>query len=127
MPQSTSAVKSKEAFIDRRSFLKAAAPCFAFAVESSGSIVKSQTPLERGQFGESDLGWVRDQLLQQVNAERSAAGLSQLQLDDLASNVANVHALDMAQGDFLSHWGSDGRKPYQRYSFAGGIDANQLE
>ena len=31
----------------------------------------------------------------------------------------------MIQGDFLSHWGSDGRKPYHRYSFAGGTDAVQ--
>jgi hypothetical protein len=31
----------------------------------------------------------------------------------------------MATGHFISHWGRDGRKPYQRYSFAGGIDAVQ--
>jgi hypothetical protein len=31
----------------------------------------------------------------------------------------------MVKGDFLSHWGSDGLKPYQRYSFAGGSDAIQ--
>lgn len=31
----------------------------------------------------------------------------------------------MATGHFISHWGRDGRKPYHRYSFAGGIDALQ--
>src|SRR5437667_142849 len=60
-----------------------------------------------------------------VNGERAAAGLNALVLDDLACNVANAHALDLATGKFLSHWGSDGRKPYHRYSFAGGIDAVQ--
>ena len=115
-------MRLEERLITRRSFLKAARPCLGLAV---GSLVLSQTPIERGQFSENDLGWVRDQLLQLVNTERSAAGLTPLRLDDLASSVAGGHALDMARGEFLSHWGSDGRKPYQRYSFAGGIDAIQ--
>ena len=57
--------------------------------------------------------------------ERSQAGLSALQLDELACKVADDHARDMANGRFLSHWGSDGRKFYHRYSFAGGTDAAQ--
>lgn len=60
-----------------------------------------------------------------VNAERADAGLNHLLLDDLACQVATEHALDMAKGDFLSHWGRDGRKAYHRYSFAGGIAAVQ--
>ena len=108
--------------IARRSFLKAVVPCFAFTV---GSAVRSQTPIERGQFGEDDLGTARAQLLDLVNSERSLAGATRLELDDLACKVANEHALDMVKGDFLSHWGSDGLKPYQRYSFAGGSDAIQ--
>ena len=40
----------------------------------------------------------------------------------LACQVENRHAQDMAKGEFLSHWGSDGLKPYQRYSLAGGND-----
>ncbi|MCU1266698.1 MAG: hypothetical protein JWM21_3016 [Acidobacteria bacterium] len=125
MSQNTSVVNIKESAIARRSFLKAAAPCLLFAMGSGASILKSQVLAERGEFGDSDLGWVRDQLLELVNSERAAAGLSQLQLDDLASSVANKHAYDMAQAKFMGHWGSDGRKPYQRYSFAGGIDAMQ--
>jgi len=66
---------------------------------------------------------VRNQLLDMVNRERRDAGLHILELDELACRVAEAHAIDMAQGGFLSHWGTDGRKPYQRYSFAGGIDA----
>ena len=66
---------------------------------------------------------VRNQLLDMVNHERIDAGLSILKLDELACRVAEAHAIDMAQGGFLSHWGTDGRKPYHRYSFAGANDA----
>lgn len=104
--------------IDRRSFLIAAAP-LALGLRR----IASAQIVERGLFEEKDLPLVRDQLLDAVNNERSALGLSRLELDDLACQVANAHALDMAQGRFLSHWGRDGRKAYQRYSFAGGIDA----
>jgi len=107
--------------ISRRSFLKSAAP-FALGLRT---IARGQTPFERGRFSEDDLPMAREQLLRTVNEERSQAGLSKLELDGLACNVAGDHALDMAKGEFLSHWGSDGRKPYQRYSFAGGTDAVQ--
>ena len=107
--------------IDRRSFLQAAAP-FAFGVSV---IARGQIPIERGRFSEEAIPLAREQLLKQVNAERTAAGLSQLQLDELACQVANEHARDMVQRGFLSHWGSDGRKPYHRYCFAGGTDALQ--
>ena len=111
-----------ETSIARRSFLKAVVPCLTFTV---GSVVRSQTLIERGQFGDDDLGAARAQLLDLVNSERSLAGATRLKLDDLACKVANEHALDMVKGDFLSHWGSDGLKPYQRYSFAGGSDASE--
>ena len=65
----------------------------------------------------------QNQLLSLVNQERTAAGLTVLKLDELACRVAEQHAIDMAEHAFLSHWGRDGRKPYQRYSFAGGTDA----
>ena len=106
--------------INRRLFLKVGA---AFALMPSA--VRGQIPIERGRFSEDYLPLARNRLLDLVNTERSRAGLSRLELDDLACRVANDHARDMAAGRFLSHWGSDGRKPYQRYSFAGGIDAVQ--
>ena len=64
-------------------------------------------------------------LLNQVNIERAEAGLTSLKLDSLACRVAAQHAIEMARNDFLSHWGLDGRKPYHRYSFAGGVEAIQ--
>ncbi len=114
-------VTSNRNATDRRTFLKAAAPF----VLGLGAIARGQIPIERGRFSEDDIAAAREQLLTQVNAERASAGLSLLELDNLACKVANEHARDMVGGEFLSHWGSDGRKPYHRYSFAGGTDALQ--
>ena len=105
--------------ITRRSFLQTTA-AFGLGLRT---IARGQIPIERGRFSEDDIAAAREQLLTQVNAERASAGLSFLELDDLACQVANRHARDMATGEFLSHWGSDGRKPYHRYSFAGGTAA----
>jgi len=107
--------------INRRSFLKSAA---SFGLGFL-RVARRQTPIERRRFSEDDVPLAREQLLRMVNEERSQAGLGKLELDDLACSVASEHALDMAKGEFLSHWGSDGRKPYQRYSFAGGTNAVQ--
>src|SRR5437879_7319429 len=106
--------------ISRRSFLETGA---AFALLKT--IAFGQVPIERGRFSDDDVPLARERLLKLVNDERAKNDLSQLALDDLACTVATAHALDMANGHFLSHWGSDGRKPYQRYSFAGGVDAVQ--
>lgn len=106
---------------DRRVFLKTAAP-FALGLFST---TRGQILIERGQFNENDIPPARQRLLEMVNFERSKAGLNRLQLDDLACKVASEHALDMAKAGFLNHWGSDGLKPYQRFSFAGGTDAVQ--
>jgi len=107
--------------VTRRSFIQAAAPL----VLSLHVIARGQTPIERGRFSDNDLPLAREQLLKMVNTERAKAGRSQLELDDLACRVASEHAADMANQSFLSHWGTDGRKPYHRYSFAGGTGAVQ--
>jgi hypothetical protein len=107
--------------ITRRSFLKRAAP----VALGFRALARGQMPAERERFRESDIPLAREQLLRMVNDERSQAGLTLLRLDPLACAVAADHAFDMAQREFLSHWGSDGRKPYQRFSFAGGTDAVQ--
>jgi len=60
-----------------------------------------------------------------VNEEREVEKLNALAIDDLATLVATKHAVDTAKGKFANHWGRDGLKPYQRYSFAGGVDATE--
>jgi uncharacterized protein YkwD len=107
--------------LTRRSFVKAA------TVAGLGLPIanRAQDIVERGAFTEKDVPYARDELLELLNEERRHAGLSTLEMDPLACKVAAEHARDLATGDFLSHWGSDGRKPYHRYSFAGGTDASQ--
>ena len=107
--------------ISRRSFLLSAGS----GLFLSRRITLCQTPIERGRFDNDSVPLAREKLLQLVNDERAFAGLSPVEMDDLACKVASDHALDMANRAFLSHWGSDGLKPYHRYSFAGGIDAVQ--
>ena len=68
---------------------------------------------------------IRRNLLQLVNEERALEKVQVLEFDDLATRVATQHAVDMATGEFASHWGRDGLKPYQRYSLAGGLHATQ--
>jgi hypothetical protein len=106
----------------RRKFLKAAAPVLTFAVVSDP--MRHFAGMQE-RAADDYILTARNRLLMLVNEERSRTGLSRLVLDDLACRVATQHALDMVDGQFLSHWGRDGRKPYHRYSFAGGTDAVQ--
>lgn len=68
---------------------------------------------------------IRKNLLEMVNEEREVAKVSPVAMDELAAEVATKHAVDMATNEFASHWGSDGLKPYHRYSFAGGTHATE--
>ena len=88
--------------LDRRSFL-IAAPAVALGART---IARAQGIVERGRFGPDDLPLVRERLLHLVNEGRLAANVAPLELDDFACRIANEHALDMAKGKFLSHWGA---------------------
>jgi uncharacterized protein YkwD len=107
--------------INRRAFMGAAMP-FALAMPT---VLRKHLVFARGDFRPEDLAHAQQTLLAMVNRERAQHGRSRLELDDLASRVATNHARDMVDGLYLSHWGRDGQKPYQRYSFAGGTEANQ--
>ena len=106
--------------ITRRLFLTGAlgivAPQFIRFLKKEGGSAGAQ-------LTKSDLDRFKAELLSLVNAERGSIGASSLTLDDLACAVAERHAVDMASGAFLSHWGRDGNKPYHRVSFAGGFNA----
>src|SRR6058998_1942223 len=106
--------------VNRRQFIKQTSISMLALTASAAAGNLRITPLTEN-FGEI----ARSQLLTLVNEERANAGVGTLKLDDLACNVAEQHARDMVQGVFLSHWGRDGRKPYHRYSFAGGTDATE--
>ena len=65
---------------------------------------------------------LRQIVLDLTNDARRAAGLSPVRLG--ANLAPQEHAEDMAESCFVSHWGTDGMKPYMRYSLAGGVQAN---
>src|ERR1041385_631672 len=83
------------------------------------------TLLDRQTDLETTFAEIRANLLEMINEEREVAKLNTLLVDDLATQVATNHAREKAVEDFASHWGRDGRKPYHRYSFAGGTQATQ--
>jgi uncharacterized protein YkwD len=106
--------------VSRRSFLTQASLSL-LAIEAATSRQASAALSKL--FDDGGLEPMREELLNLVNDERGDSGLGILKLDDLACKVAQKHATDMAENDFLSHWGRDGLKPYHRYAFAGGTDA----
>lgn len=106
--------------LSRRSFLKAGAAC---AILSSGRSIIA-TPQQPDDI-EKQIEMLSQNLLQLINEEREVEKAPLLKLDDFATRVAMAHARDMAIENFASHWGSDGLKPYHRYSFAGGYHATQ--
>ena len=108
-------------FSTRRSFLVSAASPFVFSLAS----VRTYRAGAIRQMSAYELTRARNELLGLVNAGRMSYGASPLVIDDLACTVAEEHSLDMARRKFLSHWGSDGRKPYQRYADVEGFDAVQ--
>ena len=100
----------------RRGFLKAA--CAGFGA----------TILDRGVSADDFAETIKDlrkNLLEMINEERAVEKVPPVELDDLATEVATKHAVDMATNEFASHWSSDGLKPYHRYSLAGGTDATE--
>ena len=105
--------------IPRRSFIRAAAPCLAIGLHRFFTAEGLAAPGRSIQISFADS---RAQLLELINIERGLAGVPTVELDELGCEVESRHALDMVTGSFLSHWSSDGLKPYHRYSFAGGTD-----
>lgn len=61
-------------------------------------------------------------LLNLINKDRVANKLTPVELDEVASTAGQLHAEECARRRRLSHWSSDGRKPPQRYTEAGGND-----
>jgi len=58
-------------------------------------------------------------LLDAINADRRGAGAPALALDSLATVAAQEHADAMAAERFFSHYGRDGRAPYDRLAETG--------
>jgi len=106
--------------IRRRAFLQSLSTSAGVLLARRNGLAASQAPDFEKIFKD-----IRANLLEMVNEERAVAKLPVLARDELAEQVATAHAVDMATADFASHWGRNGLKPYQRYSFAGGTHATQ--
>ena len=65
---------------------------------------------------------VKRRMLQVINEDRAAVGLTPLVLGENAA--AQLHAEASLAGCFSSHWDLNGLKPYMRYSLAGGYQSN---
>jgi uncharacterized protein YkwD len=59
-------------------------------------------------------------MLDLINKDRQAAGLNPVALN--YNSAAQEHAQDMLDHNYqAAHWGTDGYKPYMRYTVAGGL------
>jgi uncharacterized protein YkwD len=65
----------------------------------------------------------QDYMLASINKFRGKKGLTPVQLDAAASQVARDHARDMFDADYFSHWDTQGVKPTRRWNLAGGYDS----
>ena len=61
-------------------------------------------------------------MLELINEQRRLAAVPPLQMG--YNEAAQLHAEAMRDECFVSHWGTDGLKPYMRYSLAGGYQYN---
>jgi len=100
--------------VSRRDFLQSASTAIGAAL-----LDRKSSPDEL----EKTIKEIRANLFEMINEEREVEKVPTVELDELATEVATKHALDMVRGAFASHWGRDGFKPYHRYSFAGGTDS----
>ncbi len=100
--------------VSRRDFLLSASTAFGVSLLDR---LSSQDDLER------IIKEIRVNILGMINEEREVEKVAPVALDELATEVATKHAWDLVRGKFTGHWGSDGLKPYHRYSFAGGTEA----
>jgi uncharacterized protein YkwD len=62
-------------------------------------------------------------MLDIINTDRQNNGLNPVTLNFNAA--AQIHAEDMLKNQYLAHWGTDGQKPYMRYTLAGGLNYEQ--
>ena len=61
-------------------------------------------------------------MLELINQARVRNGVPPVVMG--TNNSAQVQADQLLEDCVLSHWGTDGLKPYQRYSLAGGYQTN---
>jgi uncharacterized protein YkwD len=69
-----------------------------------------------------DLNQARQYLFGLINKDRLANGLNAVQMDEIATTAGQMQTDDEAEKHYMSHWNTQGKKPPQRYTEAGGSD-----
>ena len=82
------------------------------------TVTPTPIPTTASGLTQSELAEAREYALTLINQARNAAGLIEVTLDD--NTAAKSHAEDMRANCVSGHWGTDGLKPYMRYTLAGG-------
>lgn len=70
-----------------------------------------------------DVESLQDLMLDLINQDRVASGLGKVEWDETAAQAGVVHAQDMLENGYFSHWNLVGLGPDHRYSLAGGKHA----
>lgn len=64
-------------------------------------------------------------MLEAINRDRQEQGLSSVAWDATAAQSGALHAADMAEYEYFSHWDQAGHGPQYRYNQVGGYDSVQ--
>lgn len=59
-------------------------------------------------------------MLDLINKDRAAYGLTPVRIDPVAQAAGEKHAQEMAENVYMAHWDLLGRKPWERYNEVGG-------
>jgi uncharacterized protein YkwD len=62
----------------------------------------------------------RNYLLELINRDRASLGFKPVEIDEIATQMAQAHSEEMAAHGYLAHWDRQGRPPDQRYTVSGG-------
>jgi uncharacterized protein YkwD len=88
---------------------------------TAGDAQQTPTPTRAPTSLEGDeLHELRLLMLDLINQDRAENGLPPVALG--MNTAAQEHADDMLANGYISHWGTDGLRPYMRYTLAGGAD-----
>lgn len=80
-------------------------------------------PLAQGRASSDELSVaLKLEMVKLINRDRLRAGLNPVQLDPVASQIADAYCRRQLQDRTSGHFTVDGQTPYMRYSFAGGND-----
>lgn len=94
--------------------------------QQANTVVSQSPPAQsRPDLTAAQLAEVEKKVVDLINQDRKQQGLNAVVWDETAAQAARVHVQEEADQGYISHWGMDGRKPQQRYTLAGGLDAVQ--